>query len=165
MIDACLRLLEVGYYEVKFAFEGLADENVWKRPAERLLSVGELAGHIAYWEAIRLAGDGEELEKCRVKSPLVDPRFRYLPASLPTAPSEQHRAMTGEQVCAELLRVHEESVAHFKTLNPDPKTRIPACPTGFSYGEYLEYAVFHIAYHTGQMYSVRHILGEATPDN
>ena len=27
--------------------------------------------------------------------------------------------MTAEQVCGELLRVHEEAVAHFKALNPD----------------------------------------------
>src|SRR5690349_17597692 len=46
MVEACLKLLEVGYYEVQFAFEGLADENVWERPAEGLLSVGELAGHL-----------------------------------------------------------------------------------------------------------------------
>jgi len=73
--------------------------------------------------------------------------------------------MTAEQVCSEMLRVHEEAVAHFKALNPDPDTHIPGCPTGFTYGQYLEYAVFHIAYHTGQMYSVRHLLGEKTPDN
>ena len=58
MVEVYLRLLEQGYDEVKFAFEGLADNNVWKRPAEGLLSVGELAGHIAYWEAVRLAGEG-----------------------------------------------------------------------------------------------------------
>ena len=51
-----LEVLELGYFEVQFAFEGLADENVWKRPAAGLISVGELAGHIAYWEAVRLAG-------------------------------------------------------------------------------------------------------------
>ena len=60
MLEACLKLLELGYYEVKFAFEGLADGNVWKRPAPGLLSVGELAGHIAFWEAVRLAGDGPD---------------------------------------------------------------------------------------------------------
>ena len=58
MMEAYLKVLELGYFEVKEAFEGLADENVWKRPAEGLLSVGELAGHIAYWEAVRLAGEG-----------------------------------------------------------------------------------------------------------
>ena len=165
MVEAYLKLLEQGYYEVKFAFEGLADENVWKRPAAGLLSVGELAGHIAYWEAVRLAGEGEDLAKCRVSSPLVDNRFGYYPTTIATAPSEQHLAMTAEQVYRELLRVHEESLAHFKALNPDPDTHIPGCPTGFTYGEYLKYAVFHIAYHTGQMYSVRHLLGEQPPDN
>src|ERR1700756_5470009 len=58
MVEVYLKLLEQGYYEVKFAFEGLADENVWKRPAPGLLSVGELAGHIAFWEAVRLGGGG-----------------------------------------------------------------------------------------------------------
>src|SRR5215831_13883825 len=99
MVEACLKLLEVGYYEVKFAFEGLADENVWKRPAAGLLSVGELAGHIAYWQAVKLAGEGEDLAKCRVSSPLIDPWFRYHPTTKETPPSEQHLAMTAEQVC------------------------------------------------------------------
>ena len=165
MVEASLKLLELGYYEVEFAFEGLADENVWKRPTEGLLSVGELAGHMAYWEAVRLAGEGEDLEKCRVRSLLIDPRFRYRPTTLETSPSEAHRAMRAEQVYSELLRVHTESLAHFKALNPDPDTRIPGDPSGFTYREYLEYAVFHTAYHTGQMFSVRHLLGEETPDN
>lgn len=164
MVDVCLQLLEQGYFEVKFAFEGLADENVWKRPAEGLLSVGELAGHIAYWEAIRLAGEGADLEKCRVSSPLIDPRFRYY-STTTALPTETRLAMTAEQVYSELLRTHEEVVAHFKALNPDPDTRIPGCPTGFTYGEFLQYAVFHLAYHTGQMYSARHLLGEEPPDN
>jgi len=165
MVEACLKLVEQGYYEMKFAFEGLADENVWKRPAEGLLSVGELAGHIAYWEAVRLAGEGEDLAKCRVSSPLVDNRFGYYPTTIATPPSETHLAMAAEQVCQELLRVHEEAMAHFRALNPDLDTRIPGCPTGFTYGGYLQYAAFHIAYHTGQMYSVRHLLGEQPPDN
>ena len=165
MIQACMKLIDQGYYEVKFAFEGLANENVWKRPAPQLLSVGELAGHISYWEAIRLAGEGEDLAKCSVTSPLVDDRFRYYPITVATPPSEQQLAMTAEQVYSEMARVHEESCACFKARNPDLNTRIPGCPAGFTYAEYLEYAVFHIAYHTGQMFSVRHLLGEETPDN
>lgn len=165
MVEASLKLLEIGYYEVKFALEGLADENVWKRPAPGLLSVGELAGHIAYGEATRLAGGGDDLTQCRVSSPLLDTRFSYYPHTLPTSPSEQQLAMTADEVYKELLRVHEEGLAHFKELNPDPNSRIPGCPTGFTYDQFLEYAVFHIAYHTGQMYSVRHLLGEETPDN
>ncbi len=165
MVEACLKLLGLGYYELKIAFEGLSDENVWKRPAPGLLAVGELAGHMAFWEAVRLAGDGPDPAKCRVTSPLIDARFSYYPVTIGTAPSEHHLAMTAEQVCTELVRVHAEALACFRSLNPDPQTRIPGCPTGFTYGEYLEYAVFHTAYHTGQIYSVRHLLGEETTDN
>lgn len=165
MVEAYLKVLELGYFEVTCAFEGLADENVWKRPAPGLLSVGELAGHIAFWEAVRLAGNGPDPAQCRVSSPLIDPRFRYHPTTIAMPPAEEHLAMTAEQVCRELLRVHEEAVAHFKALNPDPDIRISGCPTGFTYGEYLQYAAFHIAYHTGQMYSARHLLGETPPDN
>src|SRR5262249_47768758 len=141
MVEACLKLLELGYFELKIAFEGLADDNVWKRPAPGLLSVGELAGHLAFLGAGGLAGQGPDPAQCRISSALIDARFRYYPATIATPPSEQHRAMTAEQVCRELLRVHEEALAHFNALNPDPKTRTPGCPTGFTYGEYLEYAV------------------------
>lgn len=165
MYGTVLKLLEDGYYEAKFAFEGLSPENVWKRPHSRLLSVGELAGHMAYWEAIRLAGDGEDLSKCHIASPLVDNRFRYYTTSLEVELSPVQLDMTAEKVLAELLRVHREAIAHFQALNPSPDTKIPGCPTGFTYGQYLEYAVFHTAYHVGQMYSVRHLLGEETPDN
>jgi hypothetical protein len=173
MVEAYLSMLEMGYYEAPFAFEGLADENVWKRPADGLLSVGELAGHIAYWEAVRLAGDGADLEehiapdlaKCRVSSLLIDHRFAYYPKTIATPPSEQHLAMTAEQVCRELVRVHQEAVAHFKALNPDMQAPVPGWPPNSTYGEFLKYAAFHVAYHTGQMYSARHLLGEETPDN
>ena len=71
MVEAYLGVLELAYFEVQVAFEGLADENVWKRPTEGRLSVGELAGHIAHWEAVRLVGEGGEpepdLAKCQVR--------------------------------------------------------------------------------------------------
>lgn len=169
MTEAYLRVLEQGHYEVKEAFEGLADENVWKRPAKGLLSVGELAGHIAYWEAVRLAGEGGEhppdLAKCRVSSPLIDHRFSYYPRTIATPPSEQHLTMTAQQVCSELLRVHEEAVADFKARNLDLQSYPPGWPPHYTYDEILKYLAFHVAYHTGQIYSARHLLGEETPDN
>ena len=159
MVDVMLDALEMGYFEVTEAFRGLRDENVWKRPAPGLLSIGETAGHVAYWEALRMAGEGT------LQSPLLDERFRYHPATLAAPPSEQHRAMTAEKVCAELVRVHQESVAHLRASNPDPDSAVPNDPSGFTFREYLKYAVFHIGYHTGQIYSARHLLGEETPDN
>jgi len=173
MLEAYLSLLDLGYYEAKFAFEGLADKNIWRRPAEGLLSVGELAAHIAYWEAVRFAGEGADLEehtaldltKCRVSSPLIDHRFAYYPTTITTPPSEQHLAMTTEQVCSEFMRIHAESVAYFKSLNPDLESTPPGWSPGNNYREFLKYAAFHVSYHTGQMYSVRHLLGETPPDN
>jgi hypothetical protein len=96
---------------------------------------------------------------------LIDPRFGYHPTTLITPPSEQHLAMTAEQVCSELLRVHREAVAHFKALNPDLASVAPGWPPYYTYREFLKYASFHVAYHTGQIYSTRHLLGEETPDN
>ena len=88
MIEDYLQVLELGYFEAPFAFEGLTDEHVWQRPAEGLLSIGELAAHIVYWETIRLAGEGGEdppdLEKCHVKSVLLDHRFSYYPRTIAT---------------------------------------------------------------------------------
>jgi hypothetical protein len=170
MVEIYLEFLEEAYYEIKFAFEGLADANVWKRPAEGLLSVGELAGHVAFWEAVKLAGDcggREDLDpaKCPVKSPLIDRRFRYYPDILPTPPSEHHLAMTAQQVCDELMRVHQESAELFKMRNPSMEAQVPGFWDGYTYASMLKYASFHVAYHTGQMYSARHLLGEETPDN
>lgn len=175
-IEAYLKVLDVGYFEVTEAFRGLADENVWKRPAPGLLSAGELAGHLAYWEAMRLAGEGGEqvsdpladhrsLNACRVSSPPIDERFSYYPTTLATPPSEQHLAMTAQQVCRELVRVHEAAVADFTGRNPDLEDCPPGWPPGNTYGDFLRYLVFHIAYHTGQIYSARHLLGEQPPDN
>jgi hypothetical protein len=167
MTEAYLEVLDLGYFEAPFAFEGLADENVWKRPAEGLLSVGELAGHIAYWLAARLAGGGPrpDWEKCPIKSLLLDDRFRYYTGTLETAPSEEHLAMTAQQVSDELVRVYQESVARFKALEPDPKSVIPGWEDGNTYDEAIKYSAFHVSYHTGQMYSVRHLLGDTTTDN
>ena len=168
MLEAYLKTLELGWFEVSEAFKGLADENVWKRPALGLLSVGELAGHVAHWEAVRLAGDGmqnPDLEQSKVKSILIDSRFRYYPTTISTPPSEEHLTMTAEQVYKEIVRVHQESVAHFTALNPDLESAPPGVEGHWTYGEFLKYLIFHVSYHTGQMYSVRHLLGEETPDN
>ncbi len=171
MMEAYLAGLELAFFEVTEAFRELADEHVWKRPAEGLLSIGELAGHVVFWEAMRLAGEGKDgtgrpdVAKCRVSSPLIDERFGYYPNTLASPPSEEHLAMTAEEVYRELLRVNGEATADFRSRNPDLDTPGPGWPSFWTNGEMLKYQVFHVAYHTGQMYSARHLLGEETPDN
>lgn len=169
MLETYLDLLELGYFEAQFAFEDLAPEKLWKRPAEGLLSIGELAGHISYWEATRFAGGSAwpdaDLEKCKVKSPLIDPRFSYYYRTLETPPSPEHLAMTPEQVWAEMQRIHQEAVTHLRELNPDLNAIAPVVPEGGTWLHFLKYLNFHISYHIGQMYSVRHLLGDKTNDN
>jgi hypothetical protein len=181
MIDAYLEVLDLAYFEAKEAFVGIADEHVWQRPAQGLLSIGEIAGHVAYWEAVKLACEGGErdpgdsnplmdhrfadLDKCQVRSALVDHRFCYLPDTLAAQPSSEHLAMTADQVCGELVRVHNEAVAHFRSLNLDADSPLPGWSANYKCGEFLKYAAFHVSYHTGQIYSARHLLGEQTPDN
>lgn len=169
MIETYLESLDLGYYEAQFAFQGLADENVWKRPAEGILSVGELAGHTAYWEALRWAGDNFSFEAgpddCPVKSPLIDTRFRYHPNTVAQPPSPEHLAMSAAQVWAELQRVHQESMALLRGRTIDLNAGPPGSPHPGTYRDYLKYQAFHIAYHVGQMYTVRHLLGETPPDN
>jgi hypothetical protein len=169
MLDIYLEVLDEGYFEVKEAFKGMADAHAWKRPAETLLSAGEIAGHVAYWQAVKFAGGiavpDPDLSKCPIKSLLIDPRFRYYTTTLDTSPSPEQLAMTASEVCAELVRVHTESVAHLRALNPDLDSRPPGCPPHYTYRWFLKYAIFHVAYHTGQIYSARHLLGEQPPDN
>lgn len=159
MLEIYLEQLELAYFELGEAFTGLADENVWKRPAEGIPSVGELAGHIAYGEADRFAGKGV------LTSPLIDPRFRYYDHTLSTPPSEEQLAMTATEVHTELVRVHQEAVAQLKKRDLDLSGPAPENSPGNTFGEMLQYMIFHVGYHVGQMYTVRHLLGEQTPDN
>lgn len=166
MLQTYLDLLDLCYFEVTEAFGGLADENVWRRPHERLLSVGELAAHIAFAEASRFAGeesDGsatKDLSNCKISSPLLHARHGYYLNTIETTGAE---TLTAAQVLSELERVHAESMAFLTARNPDLNS--PAPHWHSTYKELLKYLIFHISYHTGQMYSARHILGETTPDN
>jgi len=168
MREAYLEIMEEAYFEVTEAFRGLADRNVWKRPAEGLLAIGEIAGHMAYWEAVKFAGDGaheSDLAKCPVSSLLIDHRFRYYQTTIATQPSPEHLSMSAEEVCSELLRVHRESFAHFNARDINLNDHPPGWWPNLTYKAFLSYAPIHVAYHTGQIYSVRHLLGEETPDN
>jgi hypothetical protein len=173
MLETYVSQLELAYFELGEAFKGLKDENVWKRPAEGVLSVGEVAGHMAYWGALRLVGDGgcsEDdptwgLASLSIRSPLIDPRFRYFTNNLQYSPSAEQKAMTAEQVWKELQRVYTGAIALFKERNVDLAGHPPTCPPEYSYEELLKYQAFHVAYHAGQIYLTRHLLGEETVDN
>ena len=157
-----------GHREFAIALGGLPDEDLWKRPHPRLLSVGELAGHIAYWQAVWTLGDGNakpELDQLQIQSPLIDHAFRYYTTSVDQVPNTEHptpktSSITTAQVLVEVSRIHEAAKAAIAG-----KSKEDPHPQWGTWGNLIQYQVFHVAYHTGQAYSVRHLLGHETEDN
>jgi hypothetical protein len=149
-----IKALDTAHWELSEAFKGLPDVDLWKRPDPRLLSVGELAAHVAYWEAKSFFGDEFE-------SPLTVDLARYYSASV-EAPIELQ--MGAEEVIGEVRRIHEAGKAAF-SAQPHDSEEVNSNRGDWTWGFTLEYQAFHVAYHTGQMYSVRHLLGHQPVDN
>ncbi|MEO7717559.1 MAG: DinB family protein, partial [Capsulimonas sp.] len=126
-----------------------------------LLSVGELAGHVAYWQGVWVTGGGEDrpdLATLPIQSPLLDHGFRYYTSNV-TEPYSLE--LSTAQVLEELMLVHEAAKAAVADKEKDE-----ACPGQWgTWGNIVQYQAFHVAYHTGQAYSVRHLMGHETEDN
>lgn len=151
-IDELIAALDEAQWEFSLVFEGLSDEDLWRRPHPNLLSVGELAGHVATCEALFAAE--------AVASPLVDERFNYYPNQV-TNPVELDLGVA--DVVAEIKKVHEAAKVGFLSItdydSPSPWGQ------GASWHQALRYQVFHVSYHCGQAYSARHLMGHETTDN
>lgn len=147
-----LKAWDTAHWELGEAFEGLPDEDVWKRPHPWLLSVGEIAAHVAYVESAHVTGDA-------TASPLLSSEARYYTVTLE---SPLDLGLSAQEVYQEVERIHGLAKAVF--LEKDGE-EINPLRDEWTWGETLEHMVFHVAYHTGQIYSVRHLLGHATVDN
>lgn len=163
-MDVLAKAWDNAHWEFSLVFEGLGDADVWKRADPRLLSVGELAGHVAFWEAVGFlpaaAGGEVDVTKIAIKSPLIDRGFRYYTSS---AAEPVELDLSAADVLNDLKRVHEEAKAEF--FKDSPASGDPTPGSKMTYGQVLEYRVFHVAYHCGQAYTVRHLLGHTTTDN
>ncbi len=148
-----MKPLDSALWEMSLAFENLPDDLLWKRADPRLLSVGELAAHVAYGEIVSILGTFD--------SPFMTPAIRYYPY---TRDEQVILPMNSEQVWEEVKRVHEASKSSLLSASPDPEAVNPH-RTDWNWGYTLEYMAFHVAYHTGQIYSVLHLLGYETVDN
>jgi hypothetical protein len=150
-----------GHREFRIALEGLPNEDLWKRPHPRLLSAGELAGHVAYWQGAWIFGQGNDrpdLATLPIQSPLLDHAFRYYTG---TVEQEVRLDLGTEEVVAEVMRIHDAVRAFVGDRNIEDE--FPG--QWKTWGNVVQYQVFHVAYHTGQIYSVRHLLGHQTEDN
>lgn len=149
------------HWEFTLAFEGLSDEDLWRRAHPALLSIGELAGHVAYWQAVWTQGGGEDHPdpvSLPIKSPLIDHAYRYYSTSVDSPASA---ALSVAEVLGELKRIHvaaKEALVGRSFADPFPGQ-------WGTWGKLVRYQVFHVAYHCGQAYSVRHLMGHETTDN
>lgn len=147
--------------EFAIALGEMPDGDLWKRASPRLLSVGELAGHVAYWQAVWTLGGGNDkpdLDQLGLKSPLLNHAFRYYTTTMDGAIQLE---LTAREVLNEVARVHAEA----KEAVGDKGIEDPFPGQWRTWGNLVQYQVFHVAYHTGQAYSVRHLLGHETEDN
>lgn len=149
-----LKAYDSAFWELGESLTGMPDEDVWKRADPALLSVGELAAHIAYWEAQSCFGDAME-------SALFAGHKRYYPDSVQQSVDSQ---LGAQAMVDELGRVHTACRGIYASLGPDLGTPNPH-REGWSWEYTLIYVAFHLAYHAGQIYSVRHLLGHQTVDN
>lgn len=150
-----------GHREFAIALGEISTEDLWKRAHPRLLSVGELAGHVAYWQAVWVLGEGDprpDLERLPVRSPLLDHAFRYYTGSVD---SPVRLDLDANRLLEEVMRVHEAAKAAVAVKGKDD----PYPGQWRTWGAVVQYQVFHVAYHTGQAYSVRHLMGHETEDN
>lgn len=143
------------HVDIQTALTGTPNVDLWTRPHPRLLSVGELAGHVAYWEVVNVF---EPL--ARPASFLFDPRFAELNPN--SQPAEFD--LTTEQLTAELARLHGLAVQELQHLNPTANQPVHFRPE-VSWKWRVTSMVIHAAYHAGQIYSARHALGHDTPEN
>lgn len=148
-----LKAWESAHWELGEAFKGLEDKDVWRRADPKLLSIGELAAHMAYGESKNFG--------IAVDSPLIDDVNRYYPYAVA---GSFHAELGAKAVYDETQRVHSIVRDSFLSCGQDPYATNPSRP-GWTWANTLEYMVFHVAYHTGQIYSVRHLMGHETEDN
>lgn len=155
---------DTGYFELGEAFEGLEDADVWRRAHPRLLSIGENCAHMAYWEALRFTRP--DLSKptfadLPVQSKLLAPDAYYYTG---TVENPVVLDMSAQEVLSEARRIHEAARDAVARLDPSPEDPLLA-HEGWTWGPTLQYMIIHVGYHTGQIYSVRHLMGHETKDN
>lgn len=152
-LEFLIKNLDCAIWELSEAFRDFPEEDLWKRPSPELLSVGELAVHIAYGELNTFFPDMSTELNIRTSS--------YYPYNLP---NQVVLNLTSQQLFEEVKRVHEACKAKMLEMNPNLSERNTNRPD-WTWEYSFIYQGFHIAYHTGQIYSVRHLLGHVTPDN
>ena len=158
-LDTQSQAWDSGFWEFSLVFEDLNDADLWVRPHANLLSIGEIACHIVYC----LTSYASQVVSAPVLvSPLAVKDASYY---LTTVGAPVQLAMSVADVAAEVDRVQRGVKAVFLASAAEREDTLAFNGPGETFGQFADYMVFHIAYHTGQAFSVRHLMGHKTNDN
>lgn len=146
-------------WEFSLIFEDLQDADLWRRAYPELLSIGELASHVVYSQ-VTFASKLEP--ECGLASPLVRQVSRYY---LDAVKEPTTLAMSVAEVAENVDRVQRVTKEVFLRSSATRETPLSFDGPGRTFGDFADYMVFHVAYHTGQAFSVRHLMGHRTNDN
>lgn len=155
------------YFETDLLFEGLSEENLHRRPGPNLIAISEHCAHVARSEASIVerglfGRPAEDWADCLFR----EAPFGWPPTLLegPVHPGLQE--MSVADVRNKYLGQHERcyQAARHLTLPPEHEF-VDAWDRVTSVRDRLRIAAYHVGYHAGQIYSVRHMLGEETPEN
>ena len=159
---ALVRAWDWSYVDFEQAFEGMSLETLHCRPNGRIISIAEIAAHTVYSEAsivlryllgVPKEGWGEDIM-------LKDP-YGWPPSILEGPPSSALLRMGVEDVRQAWLGHHRRFVSALEGFDLPPGHRFedewsPAAP---DVETRLRFAAYHVAYHIGQIYTTRHLLG------
>ncbi|MEQ1933622.1 MAG: DinB family protein [Fimbriimonadaceae bacterium] len=158
-LDCQSQAWDSAHWEFSLVFEDLDDDDLWRRADPRLLSVGEIVCHMSYAQIMFAT----KLDPgCGVESPLAPEGASYY---LHAVDSPQVLAMSVEDIAKEFDRVQKAAKVVFLRSEAERETPLTFEGPGRTFGEFADYMVFHVAYHTGQAFSARHLMGHRTNDN
>jgi len=155
------------YFEVDLVFEGIQPENLHRRPSPNLLSVSEHCAHLVRSEASiverYLFGRPPEQWADSLMRRTV---FGWPPTMLESPVEPELARLNLAEVKDGLMHEHGRCLQAARSLALPVGHRFEddwaRCPT---VADRLRIAAYHVAYHMGQIYSARHMLGEETPEN
>lgn len=155
------------YFEADFLFDGLSESNLHRRPGQNLLSVSEHVAHLVRSEASIV----ERYLWGRPEEEWADSLMRRAKFGWPPTLLEQpvdselaqlSIAVVYEELMSQHARCYQSALALELSADFEFGDDWDRCRT---VRDRLRIAAYHVAYHAGQIYSARHMLGEETPEN
>ncbi len=155
------------YFEADLLFEGLSESHLHQRPAGNLLAISEHVAHVVRSEASiverYLLGHPEE---DWANSLMRQKPFGWPPTLIESPVHPDLAQLSIQDVYESFLSEHRRCLESALKLNRPASYEFDddwqRCVT---VRDRLRIAAYHVGYHAGQIYTVRHLFGEETPEN